>query len=484
MSEQQTPQQTAEHERLLIACALANADVARELLRSVRSFMFMAPADQRTWLALRRMLDAATGPVDLIEALAAELGGEEEASGLVDLHALAAEVPSAANARYYAQRVVAAYARRELERMAAPELLERNAGRSTADLATGVASEAQRLAALVSGASAAPLLVDVADFAGLPQPAPVLWRDDPTIDDAAQRFDAVLSVGEVAILSSAGGLGKSTLVAAELVSDALAATAVGADYGAACGLRVVPGPVVVVSYEDAPVRIAQRLKWSNNDSAPRGLHAWPNPPPLWEADPDRRGASRRCARWDALWRAVREIGARLMVIDPVSAALADVSTSETGPVRAFLRALTAESEAAGCGVLLVAHDTKAARDAQRRGEDPGAGVVAGSAAWYDGARGVLSLIRDPAVGSDDRLLECVKANYGGTGWGARLRERTGPSGAFRGLELDERMTRADIAAAKSQTDGNRPPSGSGQRERNSTANGAATVGPDVDTSEV
>ena len=113
----------------------------------------------------------------------------------------------------------------------------------------------------------------------------------------------------------------------------------------------------------------------------------------------------------------------------MSAALTDVSTTETGPVHAFLRALTREAapdEAAGwhgCGVLLVAHDTKAARNALARGEDPGAGMVAGSAAWYDGARGVLSLMRDP-LGSDDRLPECVKANYGRTGWGARLAERT------------------------------------------------------------
>ena len=38
---------------------------------------------------------------------------------------------------------------------------------------------------------------------------------------------------------------------------------------------------------------------------------------------------------------------------PVSAALADVDTAQTGPVRSFLRALTAEATAAGAGVLLV-----------------------------------------------------------------------------------------------------------------------------------
>ena len=121
---------------------------------------------------------------------------------------------------------------------------------------------------------------------------------------------------------------------------------------------------------------------------------------------------------------MRDLGARLVVIDPVSAALADVDTAQTGPVRSFLRALTAEATAAGAGVLLVAHDTKAARDASRRGDDAGAGVVAGSAAWFDGARGVLSLVVDPEPESSDRLLTCVKANYGRTGWGARLTERT------------------------------------------------------------
>ena len=100
-------------------------------------------------------------------------------------------------------------------------------------------------------------------------------------------------------------------------------------------------------------------------------------------------------------------------------------------------------------MLLVAHDTKAARDAIRRGENRGAGVVAGSAAWYDGSRGVLALIHDPA-GGDDRLLECVKANYGRTGWGARLVERE-RAGAFRGLKLGTRLTGEALAAAKASS---------------------------------
>ena len=46
------------------------------------------------------------------------------------------------------------------------------------------------------------------------------------------------------------------------------------------------------------------------------------------------------------------------------------------------------------------------------------------------------------------MLECVKANYGRTGWGARLVERTGPGGAFRGLKLGAHLNRADLDVAK------------------------------------
>ena len=275
--------------------------------------------------------------------------------------------------------------------------------------------------------------MSAADFADAPQPAPVLWRDDPARPDATD-YDAVLSVGEVAILASAGGLGKSTLVL-EIASAAVVAADFNRPSMAACGLAVTAGPVVLVSYEDAPARIAHRLTWCNAGDVPGGVHLAPDPAALWVAAGDRGGESHPGPDWDRLWRAVRDLGARLVVIDPVSAALADVDTAQTGPVRSFLRALTAEATAAGAGVLLVAHDTKAARDATRRGDDAGAGVVAGSAAWYDGARGVLSLVDDPEPESRDRLLQCVKANYGRTGWGARLTERTGPGGAFRGLEL-------------------------------------------------
>ena len=283
------------------------------------------------------------------------------------------------------------------------------------------------------------LLTTASDVFHLEQPAPVLWRDpDPRTDPG--DIDAVLSVGELAILASAGGLGKSCLTLALAVEAAIAAED-GREYGNACGLRVKADGAVLVSYEDSPARIGNRLRWFTK-TAPEELHLWANPEPLFQTDPENRGAVTKCTAWEQLWTEIKAVRPSLVIIDPVSAALADADTSQTGPARTFIRELSQEAAIADCGVLLVAHDTKSARNLALAGQDPGAGAVAGSAAWYDGARGVLTLVPDPTA-SDSRLLVAIKANYGRTGWGAQLTERF-EAGRFRGLELQARMEPAEV----------------------------------------
>ena len=71
-----TPDLTAEHERALLACALQNADTARELLDLVQAPMIADAGLSRAWSALRRVLAAETGPVYLTAAVAGELVGE------------------------------------------------------------------------------------------------------------------------------------------------------------------------------------------------------------------------------------------------------------------------------------------------------------------------------------------------------------------------------------------------------------------------
>ena len=178
------------------------------------------------------------------------------------------------------------------------------------------------------------------------------------------------------------------------------------------------------------------------ETAPEQLHLWANPEPLFQTDPVSRGAVTQCDAWPQLWEEIKTARPSLVIVDPVSAALADADTSQTGPARTFLRLLSQEAATAGCGVLLVAHDTKSARNLAMAGQNPGAGAVAGSAAWYDGTRGVLTLVPDPAA-RDSRLLVAIKANYGRTGWGALLTERC-EAGKFRGLELRAQMDAAEV----------------------------------------
>ena len=54
------------------------------------------------------------------------------------------------------------------------------------------------------------LLKSASDVFDLPQPDAVLWRDQGPGPDE-RKVDAVLSVGEVAILASAGGFGEKPL---------------------------------------------------------------------------------------------------------------------------------------------------------------------------------------------------------------------------------------------------------------------------------
>ena len=158
---------TAEHEKLLLACALMGGpDVARELLALVQAPMIADVRLARAWSALRRVLATATGPVDLIDALAAELGGEaDEAPSLVELHGLTAMVLTAANFAYYAGQVRRAYARRWLAQRT-PETIARNPHADEAELLAGLEHGARHVRELLAGpGGAAPVVVSAAEYA-------------------------------------------------------------------------------------------------------------------------------------------------------------------------------------------------------------------------------------------------------------------------------------------------------------------------------
>ena len=260
-------------------------------------------------------------------------------------------------------------------------------------------------------------------------PRRVLWRDPDPKNDRDANEAIVISAGQIGVLSGAGGDGKSTITLA-VAAAAANAHAAGEEHGSACGLRVAAGPVLVASAEDAPAIMLERL----SGLAPTHLYVWTQPSHLWEADPSglRSAQSGPSQQWGPFWGVVRNLRPSLVILDPANSILSGASVSETSPVQRFLTAASQEAENADCGVLVVAHSNKQARDQT----SPGAGAIAGSAAWHDRARGVLHLKRDKKD-PDTRVLTCIKANYGRAGWSAHLREKVGAGGVYEGLEAFE-----------------------------------------------
>ena len=311
---------------------------------------------------------------------------------------------------------------------ATPEAQRLAAARVAAKAETPEAAEAAlRTAFRAPG----PAILPAAHWRNVPEPPAVLWRDEEGGDPDAPAH-SVLAVGEVAVLSGAGGTGKSYLA---LALAAAAAETSAKHWSAACGLRVRGGGAVLLSYEDAPARITARLQGMGADLD--GVYLADTAEPLFplQADPGGRREHGRAGFWDACWRRIRARAPSLVVLDTGPKACGGLADYSPGPVIAFLQALEAEAGNGGFGVLVVAHDTKAARNEARSGGDPGAGAIAGSSQWYDSARGCLYL-------GSDGLLECIKSNYGPKGWAAQLAFDFG--GTRHGPGLVERI--ADAAA--------------------------------------
>ena len=272
----------------------------------------------------------------------------------------------------------------------------------------------------------------------------------------------VLSEGEVAVLSGAGGIGKSTIAMQIALAGALA-DAAGADWGETSGLSVRAGRSVILSWEDSAWRLAERASKALGLPAlkklagrlPAGtesgvaanervqashMRGWP----LWGVGEGDHALTRPTAldAWDAAWRCIREFEPSLVVIDPaMSAYIAD--SNSVAFVRSFLDSLYGAAKEARCGVLLVAHSTKGAqrtKDADRTGD------VAGSAGWTDAARGVLTM-RRPTKGEGDiteRTLECTKANYSRSFSRSLEEHRAGASQEFCGFEETTKAASASI----------------------------------------
>ena len=293
------------------------------------------------------------------------------------------------------------------------------------------------------------------DWRDAPEPAAVVWRHDA--DPNAERWPLV-SVGEPAILSGAGGTGKSYVSLALALSAAQAGAS-----GDALGFGMRGGPVLLAAYEDSGPRLAGRVSRiaGGKDNVPwDALHVMPDPGPLFvTGGPRHPGEVRPSATWAALWRAVETLRPSLIILDPAAELIEGADANQPGPVRAFMRALAAESERHDAGVLIVAHDTKANRNETQGGGKPGPGAVAGSAAWQDRARAVAFMGLDPAGG---RRIEVIKSNHGRDGWGMALAARQSRFEHFAGWQMADAWAERP---PKKADDSSKPASNGGNSNR-------------------
>lgn len=242
---------------------------------------------------------------------------------------------------------------------------------------------------------------------------------------AGELDSAILTIGEVCVLSGEGGVGKSTLAL-----EWAYAMAAGAEI--ACGMvfprnrpEVAGAPAVVyASAEDAAWAIKERAdrlaeRYGHHEISPSLHHIDMRGRTLFA--PPRDGGfnapAETTADWDYLWEKAGGLNASMVVIDPVMALYAG-NENRAVEVRAFISALVERASRQNCGVLLLAHSTKAARGKDADRYSPG--NVSGSASWTDGVRGALAIDWRPqeedADGGDGidgwRVLKVLKANYG------------------------------------------------------------------------
>ena len=244
----------------------------------------------------------------------------------------------------------------------------------------------------------------------------------PKILSIAGKGGAFLSVGEVAILAAAGGVGKSTL-SAQVVGDMRRCGLDRETYRE--GVPIVDGvfhahtggPILMLSYEDNLAVVRRRLLNANPDGWDEdalvgiyGFNARSNP--LFGVLQGTFNEVGMLESWEMLENTIGEIGPRLVVIDPALSAFTG-NSNQAEHVRAFVEGLCTLAEAAHCAILLVAHSNKESRK-ENDPFDPG--QVGGSTHFVDRARGVAVLTRQES----GVQLSVVKANYGPSHFGIFL----------------------------------------------------------------
>ena len=250
------------------------------------------------------------------------------------------------------------------------------------------------------------------------KPVPILpERSDWSAAPPGREWliDGCLSRGRIALLSGRGAVGKSKL--GIQLCHAIAAGSAGQDgtrrwFDGGPEVNIGEEHVAFATWEDDADEIMRRMldhpayahgnaaAALNADLADR-LHVFDlaGQGPLWEQSD--RGHGRLTETGIALRLRCEAAGARLLVIDPLSAAYADSEISR-GAVRAFIGSWDAWGREADCTVFIVGHPPKG-----NAGDDA---RYSGSTDWRNGVRSFLFLERTDGM-QDRATLVADKVSY-------------------------------------------------------------------------
>ena len=288
-----------------------------------------------------------------------------------------------------------------------------------------------------------------------------------------QCSSPLLAEGDCAVIAAEGGCGKSfaTLYMALLAPIASSkknkegngkdfngvqdVENVGDNNPSHTPITVAAGGVTILAYEDSPAVIYTRLKGIIDNETDEGLIKKFNerlennirvvevPQAMMENVSYQK--HNLTGFYKDLTADIEKNNTKLLIVDPATAALEGVSVSESSPVRQFYTALQKHARDKKYGILIVAHTNKG----ERGNDDGGSGyrpnIIAGSATWWDGARGVISMskLSVPHEGNEERItlddyrvITLQKSNYGETGINVLLKRTRNKEGKIAFIPTD------------------------------------------------
>lgn len=222
--------------------------------------------------------------------------------------------------------------------------------------------------------------------------------------------ESMMPVGNVSILNSDGGVGKTQLT--------LQWAMAGATGRPFLGQLTQQGPALFVSAEDGIADLAHRIAairssvtsngfFEMTDDMCRNFRFWePEAPELWVNDRD-NVAGKPGPMWDQLERRIVQYGAKHLFLDNVSI-MFQGNPNDSTQVYAFVRRLRAMAERHGCSILMLAHvSANSAVGTSTKN-------YFGSTAWNNAVRSRFFMKKVPAQGSNPEhiLLVHEKTNHG------------------------------------------------------------------------